>query len=217
MNNLLPLSVENLSLSIDHTFLFQELNFQLKPHQFVSVMGENGIGKTCLLEALLGIRKFQKGKVLFWGKSMQEIDRSAFYSKVGWVTSNVEAYPFGSKIFELFNFIKTVNPHWNDQLAQSLCDNFKLSSTKKLSDLSLGEHSKVKLIKAIALEPKLLLLDELTANLAPESKIAVLSVLMDVFSRTDMSVIYICHTKEEAIRLSDRVLELTANGLKENQ
>jgi ABC-type multidrug transport system ATPase subunit len=215
MNSILPLSIENLSLAIGHTILFKDLNFQLEPHQFVSVMGENGVGKTCLLEAILGTRKVQKGKVLFWGKPMQEIERSELYSKIGWVTSNVETYPFGSKIFELFDFIKATCPNWNVQLAQNLCKDFKLSSTKRLSELSLGEHSKVRLIKAISFEPRLLLLDELTANLSPDSKITVLSVLMDVFSRTEMSVIYVCHAKEEAIRLSDRVVELTTTELKE--
>lgn len=213
MNNLLPLSIEGLSLSLGQTVLFSELSLKLQPHQFVSIMGENGVGKTSFLEAILGIRKFQKGRVLFWNRPIQEIDRAELYSKVGWVTSEVEAYPFGSKVMELFDFFKTTFPNWNHQLAQNLCESFKLSTKKKLSNLSLGENSKVRLIKAISFEPKILLLDELTANLSPESKDAVLSVLINVFSRTDMSVIYICHLNEEAVRLSDLVFELNSSGL----
>lgn len=217
MKNQVPLSIEGLSVTEGRRPLICDLSFQVGAHQFVSLMGENGVGKTCLLEAICGVRKFIGGKVHYWGKPIQKYDSSEFYSKVSWVTSTPESYPAGSKIFELFDFVKSIYPHWNDKFARALCEQFKLSPQKKLSELSLGEHSKIRLVKAISFEPKLLLLDELTANLSPHSKSAVLSALMDLFSRTEMSILYVCHAKEEAVRLSDRILELTPVGLEEKR
>ena len=167
-----------------------------------------------MLEAVVGVRRIASGKILYWGKPRHEYDRSEFFSNIAWVAASPEAYPSGCKVFELLEFMRIQYEQWNGKVADALCENFKLPLDKRLSELSLGEHSKIRLIKAISFEPKLLLLDELTANLSPESKAAVLSALIDVFSRTEMSVIYICHAKEEANRLSDKILELTETGLK---
>ena len=217
MKTELPLAIENVTIHIGGKPLLQNLNLQLQPRQFISLMGENGIGKTCLLETIGGIRKPAQGKILFWGEQMSSHPRQDFYNKVGWVTSTPESYPWGTRVCELFDLMKLIYPRWNQNLALEFGDQFKLSPTKRLADLSLGEQSKVRLLKAISFEPKLLLLDELTANLSPPSKDAVLSVIIDLFSRLEMSILYVCHTQEEAMRLSDRIYELTATAILEKR
>ena len=94
-----------------------------------------------------------------------------------------------------------------------LVQRFQLDGSKTLTSLSLGEQSKIKLIKALAFKPDLLVLDELTANLSPDSKQVILQELLDQFSLRTMSVLYVSHSNEEAMRLSDAVYQLTANGL----
>lgn len=217
MSLTMPLTIENLGLVVEGKSIFACLHLEVKTSQFISIMGENGVGKTCLLEAIVGSRKISKGKILYWGKPKNEYDQVEFFSNIAWVSSSPEAYPLGARVFDLVDFLRRRYPTWNDSIAHNLCEKFKLSPTKKLSELSLGEHSKMRLIKAICFEPKLLLLDELTANLSPDSKSAVLSALMDVFSRTEMSVLYVCHSKEEANRFSDQIFELTESGFKEKK
>ncbi|MFZ9596647.1 MAG: ATP-binding cassette domain-containing protein [Bdellovibrionia bacterium] len=209
-----PLTIHQLNLKSGNQELCRNFSLEVGPHQLISLMGENGVGKTSLLEAICGVRKIEGGEVLFWDRPLADYDSFEIFSKVGWVTSAPESYPLGLKVSELFQFLSQIHRNWNSKLAHGLCESFRLVPEKKLAHLSLGEHSKVRLIKAMAFEPELLLLDELTANLSPDSKDAVLSALLDLFNRTEMSVLYVCHSKEEAIRLSDRVIEFPSKRLK---
>ncbi len=208
MSHAIPLKVEKLSLHIGSHCIFKDFSFEVEKHQFISLMGENGAGKTCLLETLLGLRKTSSGQTLFWGKRLQNISHEDFYKRVAYVSSSQESYPPGISVGELLQQLQSIYPSWNANLAQQLLEDFRLEEHKKLSHLSLGEHSKIRLIKAIAFEPELIILDELTANLSPTSKDAVQNALIDMFARTQMSVLYVCHSHEEALRLSDQIITL---------
>ncbi|MES2964014.1 MAG: hypothetical protein V4760_08990, partial [Bdellovibrionota bacterium] len=104
---------------------------------------------------------------------------------------------------------------WNHELFSKLASEFNLDLKSRIGTLSSGEASKFRLLKAVSFEPKLLILDELTANLSPQSKEAITRLLLDRFSSGEMSVLYVCHSTDEALRLSDRVLTLTKNGLQQ--
>ncbi len=79
--------------------------------------------------------------------------------------------------------------------------------------MSMGEHSMVRLVKAISFEPSLLVLDELSAILSPNSKESLLSAILSLFANRKVSDFYICHSREEALRLLDRIYEMTTSGL----
>ncbi|MES2963971.1 MAG: hypothetical protein V4760_08775, partial [Bdellovibrionota bacterium] len=104
---------------------------------------------------------------------------------------------------------------WNHDLFSKLANEFNLDLKAKIGTLSSGEASKFRLLKAVSFEPRLLILDELTANLSPQSKEAITRLLIDRFSSGEMSVLYVCHSTDEALRLSDRVLTMTKSGLQQ--
>lgn len=213
MNIPVPLKINQLAIDMGSRKLFAGVNLDLQSGEFVSIMGENGVGKTTLLEAILGFRKPSSGEVLFWGQRLNQTNPTSLYSKLAFVTSYPERYPWGATVKDLLATLESAHSTWNQALAQKLIDGFKLKDSQPLSEMSLGETTKVRLVKALAFEPELLILDELTANLSTDSKKAVLDVLIDLFSQKKMSVLYVCHSMEEAVSLSDRVLVLTDQGL----
>ena len=126
-----------------------------------------------------------------------------------------ETYPPFLTVADFLLALRSLYPKWDTTLEAHLINRFNLDISKRLNHLSLGESSKVKLLKALAFRPELLILDELTANLSDESKKTILAVLIDLFSETDIAVLYISHSREEAVKLSDRILSLTPSGLTE--
>jgi ABC-2 type transport system ATP-binding protein len=199
------LSVNHLTFKTDRTLL-NNATLEVYAGKFVTLMGENGSGKTTLVELLMGIRRPVSGEILFWGEKPTLGRRAEINKKVGWVVSARESYPLGISIRAFLEAVSPFYPTWDWELTTRLENAFQLDPSKRLSTLSLGEQSKVKLIKALAFHPKLLILDELTANLSPKSKKSILQTLLALFSEGDMGILYVSHSNEEAQKLSDRIL-----------
>lgn len=210
-----PLEIKNLTFSYKQPLL-QNLNLRVETKEFVTIMGENGSGKTTLVDCLLGCTLPQSGDIRFWGRHHRDSDRAINNAKIGWVMAARETFLPWQTVQEILRAHQLHFANWNDNLCADLLEKFHLPPTKKFGHLSTGENSKLRLVKALSHEPELLILDELTANLSPESKNVVIEVLLDRFAQSEsMSVLYVCHNLEEALRLSDRVLVLKNLSLHE--
>lgn len=213
MTSPLPLQISNLSVGFQKP-LASNINLTVGKNEFITLMGENGCGKTTLIDCLMGVEQPLKGEVLFWGRPNFGPNRKSINEQVGWVVSQKENYPLHFSVEKLLHTIADFYPTWNWALCRKLCSSFELDTKKRLFHLSMGEQSKVRLVKAISFEPSLIILDELTANLSPSSKQSLLASILDLFASKRMSVLYVCHSSEEAIRLSDRSYEMTEAGLR---
>ena len=207
-----PLSLTAVSVGYRHP-IATNLDLTVKSGEFVTIMGENGSGKTTLVDCIFGRRSPLSGDIRFWGRENQLRNRKVINSKVGWVISQSESYPLFVTVERLLRKVSLAYETWNWTLCERLMREFKLEPTKPARHLSLGEHSKIRLIKALSFEPELLVLDELTANLSPSSKDAIIAALIDLFSTREMSVLYVSHSNEESIKLSDRIFRMTDAGL----
>src|SRR5205823_1509065 len=146
-----------------------------------------------------------RGSVAFFGSPAGPVRDGAVNERVGWVVSQEEQYPPFVSVGSFLDALGRCYRSWDAGLADRLLRRFELSPAKQLAHLSLGESSKVKLVKALAHRPELLVMDELTANLSECSKRVITETLLEEFSSRPMSVLYFCHQKSEALRLSDRV------------
>jgi ABC-type multidrug transport system ATPase subunit len=208
-----PLKIEDLSYSHCKKVLFKNVNLELKPGEFITLMGENGAGKSTLIDCLMGQLTPRTGHVKFWGQANEGSARYQIQNQVGWVLAQKDSQAPWLKISDVTRAIRSLYTGWNEALFSELASDFNLDLNSRVGTLSSGEASKFRLLKAIAFEPKLLILDELTANLSPDSKTAITRILLDRFSNGDMSVLYVCHSVDEALRLSDKIFTLTQTGL----
>jgi ABC-2 type transport system ATP-binding protein len=215
MNKEIPMRIENLMIEFGRKTLLRNCSLELHPNMFVSLMGENGSGKTSLISAMMGYIRPSCGQITFWNSEFDGSARAKLNNRIGWVLSHREDYPVGLTVGQFLDLHEACRSNWDRVFANDLLCRFDLDIRKQISSLSLGEQSKVKLVKALAFHPELLVLDELTANLSSDSRQAILDVLLDEFSRGTLSVLYACHSKEEAVRLSDRVCLLTPDGIVE--
>lgn len=208
------LSLENLKVGYSKP-LFENLNLEINESEFVTIMGENGSGKSTLIKTILGLMKQEEGDIRFWGEVLDEKNHESVFQKLGVVLSGRESGLSPVGISDYLKELSKFYPSWDNKLMMKFFLEFDLDPSKKFYQLSLGEFSKVKLIRALSYRPKLLILDELTANLSARSKEVVLKHLIEEFSEHQMAVLYISHFKEEASRISDRVFDLSEKGLVE--
>jgi ABC-type multidrug transport system ATPase subunit len=212
MNEGVPLTVDGLTVKFSQT-VFSDVSLEIRPKEFITIMGENGSGKSILVETLMGYHRPNRGSVFFWGRKYSGATRADLNRRIGWVLSRREDYPIGLTVNRFFQLLRASYHTWDESFARDLVEKFCLDSNKQLSTLSLGEQSKVKLIKALAFRPELVILDELTANLSPESKQSIIDALVSQFCEGKLAILNISHSKEEAFRLSDCVYHLTCDGL----
>ncbi|MCJ8277451.1 MAG: ABC transporter ATP-binding protein [Bdellovibrionales bacterium] len=207
-----PLELKDLSIGYRKP-LCQNINLTLKEGKFVTIMGENGCGKTTLIDTIMGLKKLKSGSITFWGSPHDSPHNQKYDKKIAWVISQQEKYSALLRIKDLLKTMSMAHENWDDDLCAELLEKFELDPKKRLKTLSLGEHSKVRLLKALASQPKLLILDELTANLSPKSKKVLTECIINLFVKNKMAVLYVSHFEDEALRLSDEVYELSATGL----
>lgn len=190
------ITTKDLSVFYGEARALENVNLEVRRGEFVSLLGESGSGKTTLLNALAGFipstgRIFLEGKV---GVVFQ--DYSVFPSMT--VSQNIA--------FGLENGHRT-------NAAQILQKHLKLIGLENYADkypaeLSGGEMQRVGIARALAANPDVLLMDEPYGALDRQTRDRMQKWLLDVWSESHKTVIFITHDIEEAIFLSDRVLIL---------
>lgn len=193
--------------------LFSSASMKLELGQFVTIRGENGIGKSTLLKAIIGLVAPQQGTIKIQNKDLTKIDRRELFDTVSYVQASPHVFPHSLKLKDYFAAIAPLFKNWNHSLYKQLKQEFSLDDGLELRTLSTGEHSKVRLLKALSTQPQILLLDELTSNLSRKSADAVIKTILGLMVDRQMSVVYVTHDLEEPERLSDQVFELTKQGL----
>jgi ABC-type multidrug transport system ATPase subunit len=212
MNKLMPLKVENLTYGFRDP-LFQNVNFWVAPGEFVTVIAEEAAGKSALIDCLVGNLKPTGGKIEFWGCDNRGFYREQIQQKVGWVISKKESYAPWIRVREYLLATKNLFKIWNEELAQGLMVKLQLDLDKRMSDLTPTDASKIRLIKALAFEPKLLILDEISAGLPKDLRQSFLEIVLDESVTGNKAVLNICHASKDTIEISDRVLTLDRRGL----
>src|ERR1035437_3138963 len=171
-------STELLSCSYREGRVLEDVSFQVERGDYVGIVGPNGSGKNTLVKALLGLVTISKGSAALFGT-----DLSAFrnWHKVGYLPQSLHLvnplFPatvheaVGLGLLSLKRFPKRLNRVDNDKICITL-DELGISDLKHklIGELSGGQLQRVLLARAIVNDPELLVLDEPTAALDPETR-----------------------------------------------
>ena len=210
------LAIKNASLAFGERTLWSNLNLEIKPHEFIAVLGANGSGKTALLKAILGQEKLTAGSIELAGKPIghgstrigyipqhQNIDSATPMRARDMLKLGLDGHKFGLP----FGNAETEN---KIQHILSCVDAHEFAE-KKVGQLSGGELQRLRVGQAVISEPDLLLADEpLSALDLAQQK--VIAELIDQERREHKAaVIFITHDVNPILSMVDRVLYL-ANG-----
>lgn len=205
------ISVEDLNVAYGNHRVITDLSFTVNEGDFMVVIGENGVGKTTLVRALLGLLKPRSG----------EIDIPA-NTKIGYVPQfrNIdEEYPLSIRDFVSLNSGKGVIP-WLSKRERARVDRMiRMTDLTAIADRPLGlasggEKQRAYLAQALLQSPQLLILDESTASLDNEMKYELLD-LVTCFQQDNLSVMFITHDWDLARHFGTRFLQMKPNGYNE--
>lgn len=225
MNRVL-LSAENLAIgySQGHRVLrtvLDGVSCSVRPGELVSLIGPNGIGKSTLLRTLGGLQTPLKGKVCLCERDIHEFTAMDRATKIGFVLT--DRVRVGSmKVKSLVALGRYPHTPWSGALGKK--DRAAVDASLEMTDLagladryfselSDGEKQKVMLARAIAQEPKLLILDEPTAFLDLPRRIEVVRILKRLTRQSDIAVLMSSHDLDLALKTSDRLWIMSRNAL----
>jgi putative ABC transport system ATP-binding protein len=196
--------------------VLSDLSYTLAAGEYVAVMGESGVGKSTLLNLIAGLDTADGGEIVLDGVAMSALDDNA--------ATQLRRQKMGF-VFQAFHVLPHLTLLQNIALPL-LLNGAPLERAQQMLDavglqgrgddfprqLSGGELQRVAIARALAHRPALLLADEPTGNLDPDTAHGVLMLLRDEIKQNGASAIIVTHSHAAAAS-ADRVLILTADGL----
>ena len=176
------------------------LNWQLLPGQVVGLLGRNGAGKTSLLETLLGLRQPQAGSVQLFGRSAALADDAA-RARIGYVPQQSDLFDSFTAA-QLLAYFKSFYPRWNTAKVDGLLSRWDIDRDKRIGKLSGGQQQRLSIIRALAHEPDLLVLDEPVASLDPAGRRDFLAELVDQVLERGTTVVFSTHILSDLERVA---------------
>ena len=202
--------------------VLKDVNFTLEQGQFLAILGNNGVGKSTLLKCLNKILKADSGELLLDGESILQMSNHQVSRRIAFVSQTVpntqmtvhDVVMLGRRPYMKWGF--TEKDH---QIVHSAMDRLNLESLRGrfLNQLSGGERQKVMLARALAQQPKLLLLDEPTSSLDIHNQYQVLEIVRELCHHDGLTAVVVIHDLNLALRFCDRFLllrqgQVYANG-----
>lgn len=191
--------------------ILKEINFKLEDGRFLSVLGNNGAGKSTMLKCFNRIIDPEEGSISLDGEEIQRMPMREVAKRIAFVAQTVpstqmtvhDMVMLGRKPYMQWGF--TENDH---RIVHEAMDRLGLTEMRGrfLNELSGGERQKVMLARALAQRPKLLLLDEPTSSLDLKNQYQVLQTVKDICHETGIAAIMVIHDLNLALRFCDRFL-----------
>ena len=211
---MIPLEIINLEKIFDNKVAVKNVSFRLNQNEIIGILGPNGCGKTTTIGMILGLLKPTVGKVLIKGIDIESqrvslLDDLNFISpyielpKKLTVRQNLEIY---GRLYDVKNL---------QQKIRYLSEKLRLNEIidKITGELSSGQKNRVSLAKSIINDPAVLLLDEPTASLDPETGDFIRSFLENYQQEKKISILLASHNMSEVERLCSSVLMMNKGSI----
>ena len=209
-----PLEVIELTKIYNGKVAVKNISFKISKNEIIGVLGPNGCGKTTTIGMILGLLKPSKGKVLINGVSIEE-KRVELLNDINFISpyielpkklsvqQNLEVY---GRLYDVANLKLKI---------EELTEKLRLNEIiyKITGELSSGQKNRVSLAKSIINNPKVLLLDEPTASLNPETGDFVRSFLEDYQKENKASILLASHNMTEVERLCSSVFMVNKGSI----
>jgi len=203
------IKVSNLTVKLGD-FSLREVNLDMDSGEYFIILGPTGAGKTVLVETIAGLHPVVKGTVSVDGRDITNLQPER--RGLGIVYQDHVLFPHLS-VWENVAFglksarrpVRDIRPKV-EKMAQLV--NIDHLLQRKPRGLSGGERQRVSLARALATEPKVLLLDEPLSALDPEAREKMQQQLADIHRRVNVTIIHVTHDFEEALSLGKRVAVL---------
>ncbi|MDI4634633.1 ABC transporter ATP-binding protein [Pelomonas sp. V22] len=183
------------------------IDWQLLPGQVVGLLGRNGGGKTTLLETLLGLREPTAGTAMLFGQPVAGLDDAA-RARIGYVPQQAELFEWLTPT-QLLAYFRSFYPRWNEAKVEGLMSRWDIARDKPIAKLSGGQKQRLSIIRALAHEPDLLVLDEPVASLDPAGRRDFLRELVEQVIDRGTTVVFSTHILSDLERVAFNIAFLS--------
>lgn len=193
--------------------VLKDVSFRMEPGKFLAILGNNGVGKSTLLKCFNHILKPDSGEVMLDGKNLLKQTGREVAKQVAFVSQSIpstqmtvhDLVMLGRRPYMKWGFTEEDHEIVHDAMHRLGIEDMR---GRFLNQLSGGEKQKVMLARALAQQPKVLLLDEPTSALDIQNQYQVLKMVQEICHKDDIIASVVIHDLNLALRFCDRFLLL---------
>lgn len=216
--NAFPLSIRDLSKELDRNKVLEQIDLTLTPGEFVVIIGASGSGKTTLLRLVGGLERASGGRIEIGGQIVDEpLSRSWVPPERRGLSMVFQEHALWPHLTCLDNILMVLPKQQPDRRQQALFWLERVGvahiANKRPHQISGGQQQRVGLARALAVQPRLLLLDEPLSSLDVDTRVQLRLTLREVIKETGVSALLVSHDPDDAWHLADRVAVLESGRL----
>ena len=183
-------------------FVLDNVSFSVPTGSIVGLIGENGSGKSTVINAVLGLIQKDSGYVSLFGKN--ELD-NASKEEIG-VVFDGSIYPENLSPKKINQIMQNIYKSWDEQTYFELLNQFSIPLDKQIKMFSKGMKMKLAISVALSHQPKLLILDEATSGLDPVIRDDILDMLLDFMQNEEHSILISSHITSDLEKIADYIV-----------
>jgi len=201
------LSIQNIKKTYGNLTAVENVSMEIKPGEFMTFLGPSGSGKSTTLYILAGFQDPTSGDILLNGKSL--LSTPSHQRNIGMVFQRYTLFPHLS-VGENVAFPLRVRKVNNAEIAERVNNVLKLVRLEGFAErmpaaMSGGQQQRVALARALVYNPPVLLMDEPLSALDKKLREEIQLEIRRIHQQTGVTILYVTHDQEEALRLSDRI------------
>jgi len=222
------LEIRNLRLSFGGVVAVKDIDLTVHTGELMAVIGPNGAGKTSLLNCITGFYHPQQGQIIFNGQDITHLHTHQLVGVgIGRTFQNIELFP-GMTVLANMTLARHIHCHYSfwrsclfspkvrkeeirhRQILEEIIDFLEMQSIRKqtVGSLPYGMMKRVELGRALALEPKLLILDEPFAGMNLEEKEDMVRFLLELNGRWGLTMVLVEHDMSIVMSIAQRIMVL---------
>lgn len=194
------LKVENISKNLGNKMVLENCSLNVKDGSVVGLIGPNGAGKSTLLRCICDVYQSDSGSITFNGETIHEneyLKQNILY------LSDDPYYMYNATIKEMKEFYQIFYPQFDEEVYRKYLKAFKLDENKNMNNFSKGMKRQSFILMALAISPKLLLLDESFDGLDPMMRLLFKRAINECIETKEMSIIISSHNLRELEDICD--------------
>ena len=199
------LKIENVSKTFEN-FSLNNINIMLEPGKIMGIIGDNGSGKTSIINLIMGLYKPSSGKIELNGNNVEK-DPVGYKNDIGFVYDNLSFYP-NLKLRDYKKIVSMFYKNFDEEVYDMYFDNFNLDPEEKIKNLSKGQCEKVMISTALSHHAKLLILDEPIYGLEKSVRKELIRIFKDYIKKENGSVVISTHNVSELEEIYDHIVYL---------
>jgi len=216
----MKLEVKNATCGYGTSIVVKDISMSVSSGEVLCLLGSNGVGKTTFFKTILGFLKLKGGEILLDGENINNWSRKQLAKTIGYVPQ-AHTPPFPFKVFDVILMGRTAHlsmfssPTKEDMnIAEAAMNTLKISYLKDkiYTEISGGERQMVLIARALAQQPKILIMDEPTSNLDFGNQIRVLEQI-NKLSERGLAVVMTSHFPNHAFLCSTKVAFMQKNNV----